>query len=176
MIHGEILRTHENAVVENHGKSTIINSPFRLSFRLCIHWQAMQREYARVPAPSFLIYYRFQAEPASNHPSSEGAAVRAPQYLSSDTSANDRQTKNCVEETREMAKAEISGLLQQQQAFATLVRFAVVPGKGVGEWLATGKLYTQTDVFTDSVYSFGIFTIIILQVCIESSSFCIFSV
>lgn len=110
-------------------------------FRLCIHWQAMQREYARVPAPSFLVYYRFQAEPVSTQApvSHEVSAGSDPHFLEPDASPHSCQSQNCVDETRETGAAKISGLLQQQQAFATLVRFAVVPGKGVAEWLATGK-------------------------------------
>lgn len=115
-----------------------------------MYWQAIQREFCKVPAPSFLVYYRFRLTSSPQVPlfADESAGTNGPK---TDAPEGEQIWRGeSLDESREFPADE-------GERFIALVRFAVIASKGQQEWLSSGgskplkPLITSAALTTDSL-------------------------
>ncbi|CDJ60121.1 hypothetical protein, conserved [Eimeria maxima] len=113
---------------------------------LCVYWQAIQREFSKVPAPSFLVYYRFRLTSKPQPPlcSGEGTLQKDAAFssqpraerefvASGDTPAGPAEQQQQPQQKPQQKQQEQE---PGEEKFLALVRFAVIASKGHQEWIA----------------------------------------
>ncbi|XP_026192971.1 uncharacterized protein LOC34617566 [Cyclospora cayetanensis] len=94
-------------------------------FMLCVYWQAIQREFCKVPAPSFLVYYRLRLTASPQAPFCAPDAIASDDATASPRSAaaesspkrqGQRSAGCCAEHGAEDAKKEACKGQQQHRS------------------------------------------------------------
>lgn len=125
--------------------------------RFCVHWQAIQREFCKVPAPSFLVYYRLRFTSSPQTPLSADEALEQ-----ASTKPGAKAERGCPGERPEGQTAKSPGA--DDERFIALVRFAVIASKGQQEWLSSGRPQLVKTFFLAIVASLSIRIPSLLQV------------